>query len=78
MLAELRNALAHANGRLEILRADSRKKIRNWEKQRIGIENYNGYLVVDATITRETFNLVRSSLEELVERYKDWDSKRKH
>jgi hypothetical protein len=78
MLAELRNALAHANGRLEMLNSGNRKKIRNWEKQNIGIENYNGYLVVNAGITREIFDLVRSSLEELVERYKDWDSGQKY
>ena len=76
MLAELRNALVHANGRLEMLNSDSRKKIRNWEKQNIGIKNYNGYLVVSAGITREIFDLVHSSLEELVERYKNWDSNR--
>ena len=77
MLAEIRNAIAHVNGRLEMLNTGSRGKIRNWEKQGVGIENYNGYLVVNAGFTKEIFDLVRSSLEELVERYKDWDSKRK-
>lgn len=71
MLADLRHAFAHANGRLKMLTDDSLEKIRNWEKLHIGIESYNGYLVVDATVTRETFDLVRSSLEELVERYKN-------
>jgi hypothetical protein len=75
MLSELRNAYAHVNGRLEMLNPGSRKKIKNWEKQNIGIENYNGYLVVHADITREIFELVRSSLDELVTRYKEWDSK---
>jgi hypothetical protein len=58
-----------------MLNPGSRKKIRNWEKQNIGIENYNGYLVVNAAITRKIFDFVRSSLDELVTRYKDWDSK---
>lgn len=75
MLSELRNAYAHVNGRLEMLNPGSRKKIKNWEKQNIGIENYNGYLVVHADITREIFELVRSSLDELFTRYKEWDSK---
>ena len=75
MLSELRHALAHANGRIEMLKAASRKKIRNIEKQNVGIENFNGYLVFSAEFTKETFDVVRSSLEELVKRFKDWDSK---
>jgi len=76
MLAELRHAYAHANGRLELLSDESQGKIRKWEKQKIGIENYQGYLVVSAGLTREIFDVVRLSMEELVERYKDWDLKR--
>ena len=76
MLSVLRHAFAHANGRVEMLKYESRKKIKNIEKKGIGIEDFNGYLVLNAEFTKETFRIVRSPLDELVERYKYWDSER--
>ncbi|MEW6426498.1 MAG: hypothetical protein AB1568_00540 [Thermodesulfobacteriota bacterium] len=77
MLAELRHALAHANGRLEMLKVGNRKNIKRMTKQAIGIEEFNGYLVFSAEFTKETFCMVRLSLEELIRRYKEWDSEQK-
>ena len=73
MLAELRNAFAHVNGRMEMLNEKSRKMIKNWEKQKKGIETYSGYIVCDAKIVAEIFENVGISLKKLLDRYKKWD-----
>lgn len=73
MLSELRNAFAHVNGRLEMLNSKSRKIIENWERQNIGISTYHGYIVCEAKIVTDIFDVVRESLEDLVSRYKHWD-----
>jgi len=75
MLAELRHAIAHANGRLDMLKEKSRRKVRAWEKQKIGISSYYNYLLIDSAFAKETLTQIRFSLESLVERYKDWDTK---
>ena len=74
MLAELRNAVAHVNGRIDMLKKNSRDKIKTWEKQNIGISSYYNFLLVDENFSKETFIQVRLSLENLVERYKNWDT----
>lgn len=76
IMSDLRHALAHANGRLEMLKEESLKQIKSLEKKRIGIVDFDGYIVFNAEFTKETFRLVRSSLEDLVDRYKCWDSDR--
>jgi hypothetical protein len=73
MLAELRHAIAHVNGRLEMLNKDSRKKIANWESEKVGLTTYSGYIVCDAKIVSELFQSVRFALEDLMLRYKQWD-----
>lgn len=75
MLAELRNAIAHANGRLDMVKKESQKKFKNWEKQAVGIHSYDNYLLVDSDFAKVTFNMVRQFLNDLVERYKEWDTK---
>lgn len=77
MLSEVRNAIAHTNGRIEMLRRRSREKIQDWEKKRIGIDSNFGYIVVDRTFVERTFSKVQLSLEDLVQRYKQWDIDRK-
>ncbi|MBA4390518.1 MAG: hypothetical protein C0399_06240 [Syntrophus sp. (in: bacteria)] len=74
MLVELRNAIAHANGRLEMLKAGTQQKIKNWTKMGMGISLWSNYFLVSAEFSKETFFLVHSSLEHLVKRYKEWDS----
>lgn len=73
MLAELRNAFAHVNGRVEMLNQKSRKKIKNWGKQKLGIMSYSGYIVCDAKIVSQIFKAVSVSLKDLLDRYKQWD-----
>jgi hypothetical protein len=75
VLVELRNAIAHANGRIDILKTGTQQKIKNWTKTKMGISLWNNYFLVSAGFSKETFRLVRSSLEDLVRRYKEWDSK---
>jgi len=74
MLSELRHAIAHTNGRLDMLKEKSRKSIRKWEKEGIGIEINSGYIIVDSDFLKRIFGIVHSSLEELIQRYKQWDS----
>jgi hypothetical protein len=77
MLSEVRNAIAHTNGRIEMLRRRSREKIQDWEKKRIGIDSNFGYIVVDRAFVKRTFSKVQLSLENLVQRYKQWDTDRR-
>ncbi len=78
MLSELRNAFAHANGRLEMLNKKSRETIQKWERQKLGISSYYGYVICEASIVEDIFNTVRTSLENLVSRYKHWDDEQGH
>ncbi len=73
MLAELRNAFAHVNGRMEMLNQKSRQKIYNWEKQKTGITTYSGYIVCDAKVVSDISQVVSASLKDLLDRYKQWD-----
>ncbi|RZB33605.1 MAG: hypothetical protein SRB2_03871 [Desulfobacteraceae bacterium Eth-SRB2] len=77
MLSEIRNAIAHTNGRLEMLRKRAKERIWDWEQRKIGIELQGGYIIVDAAFLQRTFSHVRISLEDLVNRYKRWDSSQK-
>jgi hypothetical protein len=76
MLSEVRNAIAHTNGRIKMLRSRSREKIHAWEKKQIGIDSNWGYIVVDRAFVWRTFSKVQLSLENLVQRYKQWDTDR--
>lgn len=73
MLSTLRNAFAHANGRLDMLNERSRTIIQNRAQQNLGISTYNGYVICEANIIADIFDAVRNSLEDLIERYKHWD-----
>ncbi len=75
MLSDLRNAIAHVNGRIEMLNDKTRKKITDYEKQKVGISSIDGYIIVEERFLRDTLSLVSASLNDLVERYKDWDDK---
>jgi hypothetical protein len=76
MLAELRNAIVHVNGRIDMLKEKSRNKIQSWKNQNIGISAHYNFLLIDETFAKETFAQVRLSIEDLVERYKKWDTQR--
>lgn len=74
MLAELRNAIAHVNGRIDMLKPGSQRKIKAWEQQNIGISSDSNFLLVDEIFSEETFSTIRLSIEDLVKRYKEWDT----
>lgn len=76
-LASVRHSIAHANGRIDVLNDNNRKAIKTLEKQNVGISSYNGYVLLDSSFVKETFSKVRSMLENLVERHKEWDTKQK-
>lgn len=76
-LSEVRNAIAHTNGRVEMLRERAKNKILVWENEQIGIHTQWGYIVPGRTFVENTFSKVQSSLEDLVQRYKQWESARK-
>lgn len=78
MLSKLRNAFAHANGRLEMLNKKSRETIQKWEQQNLGISTHYGYVICEASTVEDIFNTVRASLKELVARYKQWDDEQRH
>ena len=78
MLSELRNAFAHANGRLDMLNEKSRKFIKNWAQQELGISTHSGYVICEENMVDEIFGATRSSLEDLIDRYKQWDDQHRH
>ena len=78
MLSTLRNTFAHANGRLDMLNERSSQIIQKWAQKNLGISTYYGYIICEANIVADMFGAVRSSLEDLIERYKDWDDQQAH
>ena len=77
MLSVLRHSLAHANGRVDMMNKKTKRKIKTWEKQNVGINVDFDYLIIDSRFAKETFEKVSASLRDLVERYKEWDTKAK-
>ena len=70
VLADLRNAIAHTNGRIDRIRVGTREKILKID----GVEDELGFVTVSGAFLRETFTLVKDDLEDLVARYKEWDT----
>ena len=68
LLSDLRNAIVHRNGRLDMVR--KRDKILKNE----GVCSEYGFLVVDQDFVKQTFSLVKDEIEDLVRRYKEWDT----
>ena len=77
-LSILRNAFAHANGRLDMVNERWRKIIQKWAQKNLGISTYYGYIICEVNIVADMYSAVRSSLEDLIERYKDWDDQQAH
>lgn len=69
ILFELRNIVAHSNGRLEMTPKATRKRVLKHD----GVGEVYGYLIVERDFLGETFALVRDELEDLVARYREWD-----
>jgi hypothetical protein len=72
-LLVLRNAIVHANGRLDTVKKDSRQKIETWQSQNIGIFTDNNYLMFSAAFVEEMLTVVDNTLHDLVERAKTLD-----
>ena len=70
LLSDLRNTIAHTNGRLDIARTKTRERI----LKSGGAREELGFLVVEGTFLKETFAFVKDDLESLVGRYKECDS----
>lgn len=77
ILAEVRHVIAHANDRLDMSNENTKRRMKALEKQNLGISSDHNYLLLDSYFAKETFSKVRSLLETLVERYKEWDTKQK-
>jgi hypothetical protein len=75
ILTDIRHAVAHANGRIDMLTDKSKRKINSFEKQQIGISTFHNYLIVESSFSKEAFSSVSSVLKDLVTRYKVLDSK---
>ena len=71
LLYGLRNAMAHANGRIDMVKAEKQKERILSQK---GVEDRYGFIVVSGDFLKETFELVKYDLEDLVSRYKTWDT----
>lgn len=74
MLSEIRNAFAHTNGRIDLLNANVRDKIRRWEKDGTGIYTDMDFILVNEEFASKIFLDVNSYLRNLIERYKEWDT----
>ena len=77
MFVEIRHAIAHANGRIEMLRPKTQTKLKIWEKQNIGISSMDGFVVIGEGFLRDSLRLISNFLNDLVERYKQWDDYQK-
>jgi len=73
MLSAFRNAIAHTNGRWDMLNDSTKHRIEQWKKERAGVEIVEGYIVVDSAFLKKTFGHVRDALTDLIDRYKQWD-----
>ncbi len=68
MLLQLRNVVAHTNGRLDV--GNDREKLLQIE----GVGDKQDFMVVSESVLREKFAAVKTELEDLVARYKEWDT----
>ena len=53
------------------------KKKRDQIRNVVGVDEWYGLVVVEESFLRETFVLVKSELEDLAARYKEWDTANK-
>ena len=70
VLSDLRNAIAHTNGRLDMISSTTRRKILRLE----GVSDEIGFVILSGDFLRETFAIAKDELEDLIARYKEWDT----
>jgi hypothetical protein len=62
----LRNAIAHANGRLDNIKSEEDiRKIKKWSNDNIGIDNVNGNLIFSSEFVRKTYSVVFKVIKDL-------------
>ena len=69
ILLNLRNAIAHTNGRLEMSSEAERKRILRHQE----VKEESGFVIVSGAFLRETFTMVKEDLEDLLVRHREWD-----
>jgi hypothetical protein len=77
LLYALRNAMAHANGRLDLINtARYKKQARRIQdaisKKKVGVKDYSGFIIVSGDFLKETFTVVKDEVTALMDRYIDW------
>ena len=78
LLYALRNAMAHANGRLDLVntaryKSQARQIQDAISKNKVGVKDYSGFIIVSGEFLRETFKIVKDELSGLMDRYTQWD-----
>ena len=77
MFSVLRHAIAHANGRIEMLNDKTKQSIANLEKQKVGVSSMSGFVIIEERFLKDTLGLIRESLNNLVKQYKMWDNQQR-
>ena len=67
-LRQVRNVLAHANGRLDLAKEDARRKLEKWCGENRGLSEHSNLLIVSADYTRAAQILVTDTLSSLISR----------
>jgi len=70
-LVDFRNAIAHANARLDNLRPELYDDVRDGSIDGVGIATIGNYFVVRVDYADQSFDTVKGHLEELLDRYED-------
>jgi hypothetical protein len=70
ILVLVRNAVAHSNGRIELVPEDRLKKIQNAEKLRGDLSTDGKYLNFTGAFIEDMADAVKTALEDLIERVK--------
>ncbi len=69
-LVLVRNAVAHCNGRIEVIPEDRLKKIQNWEQQQGDLSTDRRYLSFTGAFIKDMADAVKTALEDFTERVK--------
>lgn len=71
VLSQLRNIIAHSNGRIDMSPTKAATAL-----EISGVDELYGFIIVSELFLKETFKLVKADLEDLITRYKEWDTNR--
>lgn len=69
-LSDLRNAIAHANGRYDAISVGLRRRI----VQQGFLSEEDGFVIVSGPWLRETVAVVKGELDDLLKRYEEWET----